>query len=329
MNEKQKAYCRIDQWYDAGYTGKGIKIGLQDLSVNTVMPLPRYEGKVFDPFGNKFGNQVDGHIQNTLDVIFQVAPDVKVYLLGGYTSENLAYCRDNGIDLYNFSLDSGWNNPEDNAIELQAQNNGTFFGCSAGNRGSGGLSTQAQKPNWLSVGAVEWRETNGVPSPYRASYSSYDRVGSTDLDVMGFSGLMVLSERYGTMGIGGTSFSHPWVTGMIALYKQWFFMVNNRKPTYAETYKFVISNCFDIESDGYDNTTGFGIFRLPEPSLIKKKLEMWVGSNLAKLNGVEKKLAVVPKVENGSTVVGLRDIGDLSGGHVNWSQAENKITIEW
>jgi len=333
MNEKELVYCRVDQWRAAGYTGKGIKVAVHEVAGTTVRNLPRYAGKVFDVHGGRFGSNNDTHMQGVIDYILAVAPDVEIYLLSGTVPQNLQYCIDNGIDLYNYSQDGGWYNSTDNALEAAAMAAGTVFVCSAGNSGSAGLSTQSRKPNWISVAAAKWMLWQGVEGPQWCSYSSYDAYGD-HLDTVGFSdGVMIPSESSGGFrSDSGTSFALPWVVGLLALYKQRFYEQHKRKPSFDEVFNFVKDNSEDMEAPGYDQRTGWGLLRLPEITVEPVKpagdiLELWIGSSVAKRNGVPVALQAPPILSQWRTLVSVRDIGELFGCSVDWNQDEKKITI--
>jgi hypothetical protein len=137
------------------------------------------------------------------------------------------------------------------------------------------------------------------------------------------------SHSGGTKGVTGTSFAAPAMGAMIARFKQQYFEKHKRKPSFSETYNFVIANSLDIEAPGYDRLTGNGVFRLPEiPVPIKNKLSLWIGRRTAVVNGEEVTLAVIPKIENGSTLVGFRDIAQLLGKKVSFDNVEKRIDVE-
>jgi len=247
MNEEKKKYCRIDKWHKAGYTGKGVKIA------------------VFENF--------KGHGANVADILKQVAPDAEILerpkpglttINGHLTPESQGKIRQfywslvgESVNIVEMSL-GGNDTPE---IE-QAQrgvllaNNVTLI-TSAGNEGERGLSDAATLDTWISVGACTL--INGKPK--RTHYSS---IGEK-LDVCGFSGLYLSAGRY----VHGTSFSAPWVAGMLALWFQWHKEKYGRYPTPEESLGFLKENAKDLLEPGHDPKTGYGLFVLPEISSLE------------------------------------------------------------
>jgi hypothetical protein len=61
-------------------------------------------------------------------------------------------------------------------------------------------------------------------------------------------------------------------------------------------------------------------------------VELWIGKNIARVNGVMKPIdssgsKVVPKIINGRTMLPLRFIAEALGCSVNWDGVTKKITI--
>jgi hypothetical protein len=326
MNEKEKSICRIDQWHRAGYTGKGIKIATKDIS-GLFPGLSFFHGKVKDPFRDWVPRN-NSHVQQVADVLHQVAPDAEIYTLPSSIQEGLQFVIDNGIHLVNNSTTGGYNNDADNALENQAIESGTMFIGSAGNDGESGPGVNHTKDTWLSVGAVHLQTWNNN-AIVRASYSSW---GDNDLDCVGFSALKV-HDAVGTNPDGftasGTSFSAPFVTGMLALYYQWFNEYHGRNPRFEETYSFVKANSMDLEAAGFDDKTGFGLFILPEVEKMPKgKIELFVDQTKGFINGEPVELYIAPEIKKGRTLVGLRDVAELLGCQVDWDEKTRKITIK-
>ncbi|WP_141500979.1 S8 family serine peptidase [Paenibacillus luteus] len=333
-NVTELAYCRADKWHAAGYTGRGVKVAVHEVTASTCRNLARWGGRVIDPFGVKFTDKADSHAQNVIDTLLLTAPDVEVHLMGADWLANLRYCIANGIDVYNYSATGSYNTAEFNELERKALDAGVFFVCSAGNDGAraDSLSGFSRKKTWLSVGSVRWGTYNGFTGPLSNGYSSWD-VRGDDLDVCGFAdGLQIPSELYADklMGVSGTSFAAPWVAGLIAVWKQRFIAEFNRKPTFEETYKAVIANAQDIEAPGYDQRTGHGVFRLPEiiAAPTYDVITATVGSVIGAHNGERVSLAAAPQLIDGRVFVGLRDVAELFGASVAWDTAKKTVTIK-
>src|SRR5690606_16366554 len=110
------------------------------------------------------------HAMDVIDSFLEVAPEATAYILGSNPSQNMQFCIDNEIWLYNMSTNGYWYNPTDNAKEDEYVSKGGIMICCAGNSGNNGLWQSATKPNFISVGAVRMTENNTVA---RTGYSSY------------------------------------------------------------------------------------------------------------------------------------------------------------
>ena len=70
----------------------------------------------------------------------------------------------------------------------------------------------------------------------------------------------------------------------------------------------------------------------PTRSIIMKlndtKLILTIGSNIAKINGVELRLTVAPTIINGTTMVPLRFTAEAFGAEVEWHSKDKSITIQ-
>lgn len=246
MHPKNKAkaeYCNITLWHQAGYTGKGVKIAT--LESNT------------------------GHGAQTTDILRQVAPGAEVLhrpqpglLMQGkkLTPESYAKLKTHyqalvaeGVHIVTASL-VGTVTPEIAQLQKDIlQSNGiaiTLF-AAAGNFGDWAMGDLAKLPFWIAVGNCDL--VNGKPIRVRDS-----SIGQ-ELDVCGFGVLNISTGKEVT----GTSYSCPWVVGMVALWYQWYKEQHNRYPTWQECYNFVTSNTVDLETPGHDPLTGYGLFILP------------------------------------------------------------------
>lgn len=322
---RELSYCRVDQWHAAGYTGKGIKVLVYEVANPTMINYPDYAGRVKDPLGICFSSIRGTHMEDVVDTLLLYAPDVEVIVWRDNLPAAVQYCIDNNVDVFNYSASGSYNTAEFNALEEKAIANGTLFVCSAGNDGYLGLTGMSQKDTWLSVGALRMDPAGNIGRTY---YSSYDGYGN-DLDVMGFGDQIFPNTHFPgeTKGVTGTSFSSPSVAGMIACYKQWFYEMKSRKPNWTEVYTFILSNCTDLESLGYDQHTGNGIFIMPE---VEKEMEhvvkIKIGSTNAKLDGQDIQFLIAPQIVQNRTMLGLRDLANLLGAQITLNGDEITIT---
>lgn len=227
INEKELRVSNIIDWHKKGYTGKGVRVAnIEACNIN-----PWYlKTPVNDPFDNGRENLENSHGNQTLNVISQVAPDADFYTLprgGTYTStkatgrlidESLPFMISEGIHLVNASV-GGTNNKILNDAILNVQEHGTTFVSSAGNPGDRGASPYAKSGVWIAVGAVVLNDRGKIKL---TTYSSIDET----IDFVQFSEIYVNDVRKEyedrTIFRGGTSFSSPLLTGMMAFVQQFF-----------------------------------------------------------------------------------------------------------
>jgi len=352
LNQAELEYCRADKWHSAGFTGKGIKVGVYEASGSTVnKTITRFANIIVPPqFSYRVDNsRVNTHAHDVIDSLRFTAPDVEIHMLGNNYDENIQYCIDNKLDFINFSQNGYSYNPTSNGLEAKYVEAGGVPVCSAGNDGPGTLWGTPLKDNWLSVASAAWKQWQGVYQPIHSGFSSSELSG-THLDVTGFGDLRVPDDSDGTTrGAVGTSFACPWVVGLLACWRQWFKAKNNRNPTWQETFGFAVGNCTDMVDPsqnigvGYEVMTGFGILRLPEPPVesvkpvpttptpapneASTKIVVKIGSTKATVDGKTVNLQYTPSLVSGHTVLGLRDIGQILGCDVRWDEATQTVTL--
>lgn len=273
MIEQNRAvfeYCNIPRWWSAGYTGKGVKIGVIDHEIKKDAWF--FDGKVHAVYG--YGNTNEAtHGMNVADVIHQVAPDADIYSLR-YENKWMEFAIANKFQLINMSMAF---NKIDEELEKRAIAEGITLVAAAGNEGRQGkentLTEEAKKELFIAVGACNL--VHGKPD--KAPYSSF----GPEIDVMSFSGIYVHSSKRKdyVFPVSGTSFSSPMVVGMLALWYEWFYETYARYPTQTEAYKFLISNTEDLREKGFDIYTGHGLFILPRevPAKVSFDKEGWTG----------------------------------------------------
>lgn len=81
----------------------------------------------------------------------------------------------------------------------------------------------------------------------------------------------------------GTSFGGPVNASMLGLVQCFFWTEYGEVLTEESLTRFVLDNCVDLEGLGFDIRTGYGLFRLPEPTTLNpyryikkfKGYELW------------------------------------------------------
>ena len=139
----------------------------------------------------------------------------------------------------------------------------------------------------------------------------------------------------------GTSFSAPLFASMVGLVQDFFICNTGKQLPYDKLLEFVKDNCVDIEEEGRDNKTGYGLFILPDPETIdikkymedyvemkEKRIVLKIGSNIAVVDGEEKKLDAAPIIKNDRTMVPIRFIAEELGYNVEWDALTREVIIE-
>lgn len=126
--------------------------------------------------------------------------------------------------------------------------------------------------------------------PKRDSYSSV----TDELDFMAFTG-----------NWSGTSFSSPYLAGMAALLAQ-----VNPNITQEEAYTYFVNHAEDMEADGHDAYTGYGLAKMGSID------EDWEGNEMitkTKIKVDGKILEIRRILKNGENYIRLRDFEDVLG----------------
>lgn len=113
---------------------------------------------------------------------------------------------------------------------------------------------------WKAIGAC-----NYFPSKDSAK-RQFDYAKGEELDYMSLHRLVCSwdNEEH-----AGTSFAAPVFAAMCALVQCFFIKNTGAKLNHEQLNKFIIDNCVDLEEDGKDHKTGYGLFILPDPETIE------------------------------------------------------------
>lgn len=318
MNEKVLEYTRVKQWHDAGFTGKGVKIMLVDTSYNPFNPdwfpdanivvAPDAEFRINRSARfNHYGKQIAS--------VLVFAPDAEIHITGKGSKDRLLYMRDNGIHIYSQSVTMSWDNEEMNAIEREINEQGGVLFVASGNESDGGFVPLGGKDTFISIGACNFSGDKVV----RSYYSSYHET-KPYVDALFFSDYETPLGDTGT----GTSFSCPAFAGLFAVWYGAFIHMKGRVPTTYESRMFIAENCQYVEDDN-QYATGYGVLVMPD--VMKNVIELWIGSNLAKVNGEDYVLNSAPIETGGVTRLPVRDLANLMGYTVGFNAVEQKITL--
>lgn len=302
--KKQLEYSNLIQWHDNGFNGEGINIW------NT-------EGGT-----SEHGQMVTIRIKDA-------APACNVYeagLIMEYNNEmvKVAKCQYNGIEyqvedfikefdikvITRSVLGSIGSNRADSKFWnlLKDKYKLIFFNC-AGNEGEGSDNTlSASLPSDVAyyVGACGI-DKNGKPK--RDNYSSIGK----EIDFCNFRGFY-----------SGTSFAAPYTAGQACLLKQRY----GKEMSSEEIFKLLVMISKDMNGEGFDNYTGYGIPIFPDVS--KKYITMIVGEKNYHVDGKQLQMDTSPINKEGNVFVPIRAISEGLSKKVDWSFNNDKtikITI--
>lgn len=266
LNKREKDYLNIKEWHEAGYTGKGVTILVDDtgyIDFNS----GNFKEKVKPVYGMTQGhkdgaNDGNSHAFQTVALVKSLAPDANIVVhtmeMSGLNFYGLQYAAENDVQIFTRSM-SPRTTPYYPDSVLPVFEKKIFLNAAAGNYGSEKISIHAREDEWFITGAAR---LNGN-TPVRESYSS---VGE-GLDVMGLTRWEVNEwddDRYPTEFFYGTSASTPVVSSMAALYSEFYKEKTGDFPNADEIRAFIEENVRDMETPGYDTNTGHGLFTLPQ-----------------------------------------------------------------
>lgn len=259
-NEKEFEFLGIKRWHELGYRGQGIKVASHERIVPNV-----FDDVFVLEYGQK-GNEYDEHGTLVMDYIRQVVPEAtKLSVKSGKKSVNgkivewdaMDYLLENTPDFLGTANHSGnISDAKYMSYYKELYDKGCFLVCSAGNK-QDEINELCKGDLWKAVGAC--RYNSGSPK-VEEKY-----VDGTEMDFVSFHNLY---SEYNRKTNSGSSFSYEVFMGMCALVQGLFLQDYGEKLTHENLLKFIIDNCMDLEDIGKDIETGYGLFRLPEPTTL-------------------------------------------------------------
>ena len=274
-----------DVFGEKGKYGEGIKIAIIDTGCD--VNHPNLKDRIINVMN--FTDDDKGAINNVTDYvghgthvagiigasdigekgIIGVAPKCDLMILkaltrsGGKNSwviEAIKYAVRHNVDIINMSLGSEQPSPEMYEAIKRAIDKGICVVVASGNNGDNNSNTNelnypASYNECISVGSVKYSKSN---SRFSASNNEID--------------LVAFGEGYNSRGIlscypnglyqelKGTSMATPFISGALALLKNWFRDEFRREPTESELYAQLIKRTMDLKLD--KNIQGNGILYL-------------------------------------------------------------------
>ena len=271
--EKERKNWAIEQnkiklFWNKGFTGKGIKVGVVDTGVQ--LDHPMYEGKIiagqnFSSDGAGSSDLTSTHYHGTAVTslicgnymnyqAYGIAPDCQIILgkamnnAGSGKSTAIAnailYCVQQGADIINCSVGCIDDTSDLREAVDRAVKSGVSIVCASGNDGHNDTDGSIREVKYpgayaesICVGAMD---KNFTIANYSNSNEFVDIVAQGE-DVM--SAYPV--DNYAI--VSGTSFATPIISGILALLKQKFRVDFQRDPSESELYAQLLKYAREIE----------------------------------------------------------------------------------
>ncbi len=226
---------------------------------------------VIDRVGH--GTHVTGIICANGNNMTGVAPDAKIYVLKAinrtgtgklsWVINAIKYAIEKRVDIISMSLGLSENSPKLENIIKEAVNNNIAVVCAAGNEGDGNddsfeYSYPAAYIDVISVGAVDKK---GVPAKFSNSNTAIDLV-APGVDIIS----TYPNNKFASLS--GTSMATPYISGSLALLKNWSKNEFKRDLTQEELYAQLIKHTKILEYSRM--VQGNGLVYLKEEKSIKK-----------------------------------------------------------
>jgi subtilisin family serine protease len=267
-----KEMIKVDQSYNIGLTGKGIKIAVLDTGVFPHNDLSIAGGASFVDYTNSYsddnghGTHVAGIIgaKNNSFGITGVAPECLLYSVKvldqngtGYVSSivsGIEWAIEKGMDIVNISIGSREPSTVLKLVLDKAYSEDILIVSAAGNDGTNNQTLEntinypAKFSNTIAVGAVD-------QSKNRANFSSF----GDELELVAPGSEIVstyLNHEYAIMD--GTSMAAPFISGIAAL-----LMESNQNKNATKIRDLLRQESVDLGLPGRDPYFGYGLAQAP------------------------------------------------------------------
>ena len=262
LNKEAFDFLGITKFHQSGYTGKNITIASKESIIEGVFDDVECDGY----FEYNSTNKQAKHGTTVMDYIRQVVPDAKKIAcdFSGTVKKNVWNCvgmqklLDNPPQVFTSSSYNSSDSQEHHMKKYrELREKGCFLVHGAGNDGEDGVLDVVKNDVFKAVAAYKLY----CGKPKKETFSS---VG----EEVDFASLDNLRATWDNKRHTGTSFSAPIFAGMVGLVQDFFISKTGKQLEYEKLLEFIKDNCIDVDEEGKDDKSGFGLFILPEPDSI-------------------------------------------------------------
>ena len=258
-NKKIIERSNVLDWHKNGITGENVTIVCMDDDSAVMNYMKDYCEAPLADRDYKFG-----HGTKVAQVVHEFLPNAKIVLLPQTrkSDEVKQWVLDhsNEIDIINISLTASNKRVAERYFGYLKDLDIPIV-CGAGND----YDDEDRYP-----AKFEWTVSVGAYLNRRNNIASYSNEG---VDVSGFTNIYVRNNIGKVIDFNGTSASSPYITALLGAYGEFRKINNLPKLTINEGKQFAIENTIDIEDEGFDEESGYGLVVLPKYDELKKKIK--------------------------------------------------------
>lgn len=261
LNEEAFNFLGISKFHENGYTGKNITIASKEMIIEGV-----FDDVECDDYFSTDTSKSAKHGTNVMDYIRQVVPDARKIAcdFSGTVKKNIWNCvgmqklLDNPPQVFTSSSYNSSDSQEHHMKKYrELREKGCFLVHGAGNDGEDGVLDVVKNDVFKAVAAYKLY----CGKPKKETFSS---VG----EEVDFASLDNLRASWDNKRHTGTSYSAPIFAGMAGLVQDFFIAKTGKQLEYEKLLEFIKDNCIDVDEEGKDEKSGYGLFILPDPNSI-------------------------------------------------------------
>ena len=261
LNKEAFDFLGITKFHENGYTGKNITIASKESIIEGI-----FDDVECDDYFSTDTSKSAKHGTTVMDYIRQVVPDARKIAcdFSGITEKNVWNCvgmqklLDNPPQIFTSSAYDSSDSKEHHMKKYrELRDKGCFLVHGAGNDGEDGVLNVVKNDVFKAVAAYKLY----CGKPKKEAFSS---VG----EEVDFASLDNLRATWDNKRHTGTSFSAPIFAGMVGLVQDFFIAKTGKQLDYENLLQFIKDNCIDVDEEGKDDKSGFGLFILPNPNSI-------------------------------------------------------------